>query len=73
MRRCQGALILEAADGAAAPADLVDRALLRAMALARVWVAQLESGEVSSVKELARQNSLCQLHGATAAPGLSGT
>ncbi len=68
MRRRQGALILEAADAAAAPAVRVDRALLRAMALARVWATQLESGEVSSVKELARQNGLCHNYTARLLP-----
>lgn len=68
MRRRQGALILEAADGPAAPAARVDRALLRAMALARVWATQLESGEVSSVKELARQNGLCHNYTARLLP-----
>lgn len=61
-------MILEAADAAAAPAARVDRALLRAMALARVWATQLESGEVSSVKELARQNGLCHNYTARLLP-----
>ena len=57
MRRRQGALILEAAAGAAAPAAHVDRALLRAMALARVWAAQLEQIPITSHRTRRRRSS----------------
>ncbi len=68
MRRRQGALILEAADAAAAPAARVDRALLQAMALAREWATQLESGEVGLVKELAHQIGICHNYPARLLP-----
>ena len=61
-------MILEAAGSVAAPAAQVDRALLRAMAPARGWAAQLESGEVGSVKELARKNGLCHNYTARLLP-----
>lgn len=68
MRRRQGALILEPVSSAATPAAKVDRALVRALVLARTWAAQLESGEVESVKALARKNGLCHNYAAKLLP-----
>lgn len=59
MRRRQGAMILEPADGAPTPAARLDRALVRAVVLARIWAAQLERGEVESIKALAQRERLC--------------
>ncbi len=58
MRR-RGAIVLQAPGAAAAPADRIDRALVRAIALARVWAVDLESGRVDSIKSLARREGLC--------------
>jgi hypothetical protein len=68
MRRRQGAVILHATGVAAAPAGKVDRALVRALVLARIWAGQLESGEVQSVKALARANGLCNHYAARLLP-----
>lgn len=59
MRRRQGAMILEPTDGAPMPAARLDRALVRAVVLARIWAAQLERGEVDSIKALAQREELC--------------
>jgi hypothetical protein len=59
MRRRQGAMILEPMDGAPMPAARLDRALVRAVVLARIWAAQLERGEVESIKALAQREKLC--------------
>lgn len=59
MRRRQGAIILEPSDGAPTPAAKVDRALVRAVVLASTWAAQLERGEVESIKALAQREKLC--------------
>ena len=68
MRRRQGALILEPAGSASASAGKVDRALVRALVLARTWAGQLERGEVESVKALARINGLCHNYTARLLP-----
>ena len=58
MRR-RGAIVLQAPGAATAPANRIDRALVRAIALARVWAVELESGRVDSIKSLARREVLC--------------
>jgi hypothetical protein len=68
MRRRQGAIILESGEPAPSRAAKVDRPLVRAIVLARVWAAQLESGEVESVKALARLNGLCHHYTARLLP-----
>jgi len=59
MRKRQGALLIQPAAEPAAPAGRVDRALVRAVVLARTCAEKLERGEVASAKELARQEGLC--------------
>jgi site-specific DNA recombinase len=39
-----------------------DRALVRAVCIAREWRRKLESGEVATTKELARLEGLCHRH-----------
>lgn len=68
MRRRQGALILEPADGVSSPAPKIDRALVRAIVLARTWADQLERGEVETVKALARANGICHNYAARLLP-----
>ncbi|MET0183188.1 MAG: recombinase family protein [Caulobacterales bacterium] len=45
-----------------------DRSLMRAVALAPVWMKRLDSGEVASIKALARSEKLCVLHTARLLP-----
>ncbi|HEY3694447.1 hypothetical protein [Phenylobacterium sp.] len=52
-------MILEPTDGAPTPAAKLDRALVRAVVLARIWAAQLECGEVESIKAPAQREKLC--------------
>jgi hypothetical protein len=68
MRRRQGALLLEPADGVASPAPRIDRALVRALVLSRTWAGQLERGEVATVKALARANGICHNYAARLLP-----
>lgn len=44
MRRRQGAVIIEPTDAAPTPAAKLDRALIRAVVLARTWAERLERG-----------------------------
>ena len=59
MARRQGAVILQPVGDEKQPVAKVDRALMRALVLAKRWAAQLERGEVESVKALAKANGLC--------------
>jgi hypothetical protein len=59
MRRRQGALILEAPRYRREPKPNMDRALIRALALAKAWARELETGEIASIKALARREGLC--------------
>jgi hypothetical protein len=59
MRRRQGALILEAPGYRREPKPNMDRALIRALALAKAWARELETGEIASIKALARREGLC--------------
>jgi len=68
MRRRQGAIVLEPVGAQASAAPKVDRALVRALVLARAWMAQLESGQIASVKEIARRESLCSRYTARFLP-----
>lgn len=68
MRRRQGAMILQAAGAGSSHAAKIDRALIRAIVLAKTWAAQLENGQVPSVKALARNNGLCHHYAARLLP-----
>ncbi|WP_299541311.1 recombinase family protein [Phenylobacterium sp.] len=68
MRRRQGALVLDAAGGQPAAAGKIDRALVRAIALARVWAQQLESGEIGSITAPATREKLCSHYTARLLP-----
>jgi hypothetical protein len=46
----------------------MDRALVRALVLARTWAGQLERGEVGSIGALARANGLCHHYAARLLP-----
>jgi len=68
MRRRQGALILEAISGAAAPKPKVDQALVRALVLAKGWAAEIEAGRVASIAALANREQLCSHYTARLLP-----
>jgi len=69
LRRRQGALILEAPDaGSSIASPKVDRALVRAIALARVWAIELETGRFATVKALAQAKGLCDHYTARMLP-----
>lgn len=54
--------------GAPTTAVHVDRSLVRAVAMARAWMKRLDSGEIASIKALARNQKLCVLHTARLLP-----
>ena len=58
LKHRQGAVVIEAANGAD-QGGRVDRALVRAVCLARSWAKSLANGDVESTKEIARQSGLC--------------
>jgi DNA invertase Pin-like site-specific DNA recombinase len=67
LKHRQGALLVSA-PGDAPSAPRVDRALVRALCLARSWASTLAAGEVGSTKELARTEGFCD-HYAARFPG----
>jgi DNA invertase Pin-like site-specific DNA recombinase len=66
LKHRQGALVI-AADGEGA-APNVDRALVRAVCLARAWTDELAQGGIGSTKELARREGLCDHYAARLMP-----
>jgi site-specific DNA recombinase len=68
MRKRQGAVILEAPGQAPTMAGKPDRALVRAVVLARRWAAELGGGVVPSIKALARREGLCHHYTARLLP-----
>jgi site-specific DNA recombinase len=67
LKRRQSAMVIEAGS-TPEPARRVDRALVRAVVLARRWARRLEEGSVGSVKELARLSGLCEHYTARLLP-----
>ena len=63
----QGAKLIEP-PGAPGVAGRVDRALVRAVALARSWSMRLESGDAPSLKTLAVSEGYCDHHAARLLP-----
>jgi hypothetical protein len=59
LKHRQGAAIIEA-PGDPATAVRVDRALVRAITLARTWAQSLAKGEIPSTKHLARHHGICE-------------
>ena len=59
LKRRQGAILIEAPQAGALPKARIDRALVRAVCLARRWAEQLANGEAASTKELAARHGLC--------------
>lgn len=68
MRRRQGAVIIEPTDAAPTPAAGLDRALIRAVVLARTWAERLDRGEAETIKALARAEGLCNHYTARLLP-----
>ncbi len=58
-RRVRGGLIIEAPGVRPEVAPRPDRTLIRALALAAIWSRELATGNVSSIKALARREGLC--------------
>ena len=54
--------LIAAADGPVEAPAAPDRALVRAVSIARTWRRRLESGEVATTRELARLEGLCHRH-----------
>jgi len=67
LKHRQGALIL-AAPGDETAKPKVDRALVRAVCLARDWAGRLAAAEVGTLKELARAEGYCTHYAASLAP-----
>ncbi len=67
LRRRHGAVIVQSV-GQALPAGRLDRALIRALALAQVWARSLEVGEIASIKDLAKREGLCAHYAARLLP-----
>lgn len=68
MRRRQGAMILQPSSAGSAQAAKVDRALIRAIVLAKTWAGELERGELASIKALAERDGLCDHYTARLLP-----
>ena len=62
LKHRQGATLIAAADRTAALPANPDRALIRAVCVAREWRRRLETGEVETTRELARLEGLCHRH-----------
>ena len=58
LKHRQGAVLIDA-PGAMGDAGRIDRALVRAVCLARNWAKSLAAGEVNSIKEIATASGLC--------------
>ncbi len=67
LKHRQTAILIEA-PGSVKRALRVDRALLRALCLARAWAALLASGEVASVRDLAQRYGFCNHYTAKLMP-----
>jgi hypothetical protein len=67
LKHRQSAILIEA-PGGAQHAARVDRALLRALCLARAWAGLLASGEVASVRDLALRYGFCNHYTAKLLP-----
>jgi DNA invertase Pin-like site-specific DNA recombinase len=62
LKHRQSATLLSATGGAPTALATPDRALVRAVCVAREWRRRLEAGEVESTRELARLEGLCHRH-----------
>jgi site-specific DNA recombinase len=68
MRKRQGAWILQAPGHQVEQRRKLDRALIRAVVLAKGWAAQLEVGDVTSIKALAACEAICDHYAAKLLP-----
>jgi len=62
LKHRQSATLIAPADQPMAAPAVPDRALVRAVCIAREWRRRLESGEVATTRELARLEGLCHRH-----------
>jgi hypothetical protein len=67
LKHRQGAVVVEG-PGAPDSPPVVDRALVRALCLARSWSERLARGDVACTKELAREQGLCNHYAARLMP-----
>jgi DNA invertase Pin-like site-specific DNA recombinase len=68
LKHRQTAILIETPGSSAQRAARVDRALLRALCLARAWAGLLASGEVASVRDLALRYGFCNHYAAKLLP-----
>ncbi len=68
LKRRQGAVLIEAPQGASLSKARIDRALVRAVCLARRWADQLAGGEAASTRDLAIRHGLCNHYAAKLLP-----
>lgn len=59
LKHRHNAMLIEADGQAPAPANRIDRTLVRAIVLARRWSADLRTGRYGSITDLARTEKLC--------------
>jgi DNA invertase Pin-like site-specific DNA recombinase len=62
LKHRQSATLIAPADRPMAAPAVPDRALVRAVCMARDWRRRLEAGEIGSTRELARREGLCHRH-----------
>jgi hypothetical protein len=62
LQRRNGAVLVTPSDQPTQAPRRIDHHLVRSLCLAREWRRRLESGEVSSTRELARRENLCHRH-----------
>ena len=67
LKHRQTAIVIQAA-GTALQAPRVDRALLRALCLARAWAGLLATGEVASVRDMSQRYGFCNHYTAKLLP-----
>jgi hypothetical protein len=67
LKHRQGAIVIDVGNRAD-QAGRIDRALVRAVCLARAWTKSLADGDVDSTKEIARQSGLCHHYAARLMP-----
>ena len=67
LKHRQGAVVIDA-PGGRERAGRIDRALVRAVCLARSWAKALAAGEIGSTRELARKSGLCNHYAARLMP-----
>ncbi len=68
LQRRNGAVLVTPSDQPTLASRKIDHHLVRSLCLAREWRRRLESGEVGSIRELARQENFCHRHAGRVLP-----